>query len=142
MATRRYKRKHNKNRSTRKRRNMRKGGGCGCGSKLTSGGFGANIANDPQNPTNQISGRLAGDYSRVSGGKRRNKRKKGGMSIYSSFMNSGSNMNAYTSFGAVNGAGIQAQTIAGLGGSVTSSNSSMNQPVLSQPYGYANPPLV
>ena len=148
MATRKYKRKQNKNRISKKRRIMRrKGGGCGCSSKLTSGGMGFNITNDPQNPTSQISERLAGDFSRSTGGRKRNKKmKKGGMNVfnstYSGLMNSGSNMNAYTSFGAVNGAGIQAQTISGLGGSMINSNSSMNQPVLSQPYGYQNPPLV
>jgi hypothetical protein len=148
MATRKYKRKNNKNRISKKRRNLRiKKGGCGCGSKLTSGGMGLNISNDPQNPTSIISERLAGDFSRSTGGRKRNKKlKKGGMNVfnsaYSGIMNSGSNMNAYTSFGAVNGAGIQTQTVSGLGGSVISSNSAMNQPVLSQPYGYQNPPLV
>ena len=163
MATRKYKkRSYKKNTRRARRRTNKRGGGCGCNSKKYGGSlnlenvnpkffytYNGNLTNDPQNPSSQVAERFAGDFSRVSGGaRRRNKKrigktKKGGMSFltnaYSGVMNSGSNMNAITSFGVANGANVQANTITGLGGTV--SNSAVSQPVLDQPYGYYNPPL-
>lgn len=145
-----YKKKHRKMR----RRTARRGGGCGCGSKTYGGSpnldnldpkvfypYNGNLGGDPQNPSAQVDARFAGDFSRVSGGARRRhkkrlgKTKKGGMS----FFNSGSNMSAITSFGAVNGSQVQANTLTGL--TQTLGSSAMSQPVLDYPYGYYNPPL-
>ena len=162
MTRRNYRKRSKKNNRRVRRRTYKRGGNCGCGSKTFGGNhdtkyyyaYNSNLASDPQNPSAQVAERFAGDFSRVSGGGRRgrinsrkNKRlgksKKGGMSFlsnaYSGIMNSGSNMSSITSFGAVNGASVQANTITGLGGTV--SNNAVSQPVINQPYGYSNPPL-
>ena len=161
-------RKYNKKQSKRKmnkskRRNTRKkGGGCGCATK-SIGGYNSNLSQvisqphsvipykdnvttDPLSPANLVSGRLAGDFSRGGGSKKRKimKKRKGGAGVfsnlYSQYTNSGSGMNAYTSFGAINSADTQATTISGITGSPL--HQSTNPPVLSQPYGGHNPPLV
>jgi len=149
-------------RHSRRKKNRKTGGGCGCSKGIVGGSphlsqldtkyyypYNSNLTVDPQNPASMIDETLAGDFSRVNGGRPRRRRnttpknknkKRGGMSIYNHFMNSGSSMNAYSSFGIVNSGSVQADTITGLG--VVTSNSGTDQPVLSQPYGPNNPPLV
>ena len=162
MTRRNYRKRSKKNNRHVRRRTYKRGGNCGCSSKKFGGNhdpkffytYNNNLTNDPQNPSSQVAERFAGDFSRVSGGGRRRriirrqnktlgKTKKGGMSFisnaYNGLMNSGSSMSATTSFGAVNGASVQANTITGLGGTI--SNNAVSQPVINQPYSYSNPPL-
>ena len=70
-------------------------------------------------------------------------RVKGGMNafdnMYKQYSNSGSNMDTVTSFGEMNGASKQADTITGMS---SVSNSVTDQPVFTQPFGIYNPVLV
>ncbi len=133
------------------------GGSCGC-SKPYNGGSAyldqldnqnyykfSNRMDDPTHPTYMIDARLSGDFSKVSGGKRKNKnmRKiKGGdffSRAYSTISDYGANMNYITSFGIPNGVGSQMNLINASNGS---NNNQTSHPVLTNPYGFQNPPLV
>lgn len=104
--------------------------------------YNQNIINDPQNPSAQMDKRLLRYFS-VSRGKR-NKMKKGGANafngMYTQYINSGSKMDPITSFGSVNGATSQANTITGI--TSTTSTSQMDHPILTNPFGPNNPYLV
>ena len=138
------------------------GGGCGdgmCSAGKVMGGsanldlipkdsfykYNSNIGGDPANPSAVVGARFAGDYSRTSGGKRRRRQKKmrGGSNflsgIYSQIQNAGSGMGPFTSFGTVNGTAGQTAVASGVGGVVNSSVTS--QPVVTDKYGFTNPPL-
>lgn len=134
------------------------GGTCGCTPSSYRGGSAfldqldnqhyykfSNHNGDPTNPTNMIDERLSGDFSRTSGGKRKNKnmRKiKGGdffSRAYNTISDYGSNMNYITSFGIPNGVGSQMNLINAYSGS---NNNPTLHPVLTNPYGFQNPPLV
>ena len=141
------------------------GGGCGdisCSANKVFGGsanldavpkdafykYNSNISNDPSNPSAVVGARFAGDYSRTSGGSRRRKHRRqkkmrGGAnfvsSLYNSLQNTGSTMGPFTSFGMTNGIAGQTTTASGVGGNVNPSVTS--QPVVTDRYGFSNPPL-
>jgi hypothetical protein len=153
--------KHTKKHNRKVRRSIKKkGGACGCSNKLFGGSayltavpsyayysYNGDLTNDPQNPSNVMDARFMGDYSRTTGGKRRGRGRKlkikGGSNffsnLYTNLVNSGSGMNYINSFGAANGGVNQGDLVNGTGGVVNANATS--QPVLSQPYGFPNPPL-
>ena len=165
------KQKKTSNRTKRMRFTKKWVGGCGCGAKFTGGACnckttfrgGSPFLNqldsqhfykysdhnqDPTNPNILVNERLAGDFSRTMGGKKRKMRKlrkmKGGSNIltdtYNTIANTGSNMNFITSFGMPNGVGSQLNL---LNASHTSNNSdTMIHPVSVNPYGFQNRPVV
>jgi len=148
-------------RKTHKRsiRSRKTGGDCGCGSKSIIGGsanlsqldtkyyypYNGGVVSNPQNPSTPIIEQTTGGQRyyvpRVKFSKKM--RVKGGMNafdnMYKQYSNSGSNMDTVTSFGEMNGASKQADTITGLS---SVSNSVTDQPVFTQPFGIYNPVLV
>lgn len=161
-----YIRRHKQKKTiTRKRR----GGACGCNAQRPAYGgsahltdvpqyayypYNSNLINDQTDPANINTARFMGDYSRMSGGGKRRREKgrkrgrksrktRGGSNffsnLYTQLANSGSGMNYINSFGAVNGSTNQSALVTGTNGLVNSSSTS--HPVLSQPYGFPNPPL-
>jgi len=131
------------------------GGTCGCGLKYNGGSAFLNELdnkyyynfndqyNNPTNPTSIIDERLSGDFSKISGGKRKkkNKRKiKGGdffSNAYNTISDYGSNMNYITSFGIPNGIGSQMNLL-----NANNASNSNNPTLQNDPYGFHNRPLV
>lgn len=155
--------KHNRlyRRKTHKRsiRTRKTGGDCGCGSKSIIGGsanlsqldtkyyypHNGGVVSNPQNPSTPIIEQTTGGQRYyIPRGKRmkfsKKMRVKGGMNAFDNmYSNSGSNMDTITSFGEMNGASKQADTITGMS---SVSNSVTDQPVFTQPFGIYNPVLV
>lgn len=158
------KRTHKKHR---RRITKKRGGGCGCNASASPGPrflggsaylnqvpqyayypYNSDLKNDMTDPINVHSTRFMGDFSRTGGGKRRRSRRqrkmRGGMNFFTNLYNqlqaTGSNMNYITATGSVNAINNQANLAAGLNQPVNSSV--LSQPVITQPYGWSNPPLV
>jgi hypothetical protein len=159
---------HKPNKSRRIRYYKKWGGSCGCGAKFTGGSCscqthyrgGSAFLNqlnpeyfykfsdhvtDPTNPSAIVDERLAGDFSRTTGGKgkRRMRKIKGGSNLltntYGSIANSGSDMNYITSFGIPNGVGSQVNLLSAT--NPLNSSNTMLHPVTTNPYGFHNLPL-